>query len=77
MIRTSFRLPTKMIERLDALIPTFSSRAAKATRADVLRILIQDALPLAEAEAKEQPPRPGGASRLVKHTPRPRVKRSR
>jgi hypothetical protein len=76
VIRTSFRLPTDVIERLDALAPSFSSRAAKATRADVLRILITDALKIVEAAARENP---GAVFTGIKATAttQPKPKRSR
>ena len=51
----SVRLTGARIARVDALIPKFSTKYKKVTRSDVMRALIDDALPRFEGEADQKP----------------------
>ena len=51
----SVRLANERIGRVDALIPKFSTKYKKVTRSDVMRALIDDALPRFEGEADQKP----------------------
>ena len=51
----SVRLINGRIDRVDALIPWFSTKYKTVTRSDVLRALIDNALPRFEAEANQKP----------------------
>lgn len=54
MIRTSFRLPIATIQRLDAIAAELQKRhIGKITRADVLRMLIQNGLTHLEPPGKK------------------------
>jgi len=76
--RVSVRLEPELIDRMDALIPQLSSQWLPATRTDVMRVLVLDALerfertqrgtksaPRATAEAK--------SARAKKKTPKKRA----
>lgn len=63
MIRTSFRLALDTIRRLDAIAAALRKRqVGNVTRADVLRMLLESGLDLAERRvkrgAKRRKPRP-------------------
>ena len=76
MIRASFRLPPDLIERIDALKPNYSTRAHEATRAEVLRVLLDEALDYTEAQVREKPGAFLGGPKRAAAMRRP-VKRSR
>ena len=50
----SVRLAGEELERIDALIDSFSSDWRKSTRSDVLRVLILRSLPTLEAEVAQK-----------------------
>lgn len=51
----SVRLESEQIDRVDALIPRFSTEYKTVKRSDVLRALIHDALIRFEREASQEP----------------------
>ena len=51
----SVRLINGRIDRVDALIPWFSTKYKKVTRSDVMRALLDYALPRFEGEANQKP----------------------
>lgn len=51
-IHVAVRLEPDQIARVDALLPTFTTRWRKATRSEVLRALILESLERTEAEQK-------------------------
>lgn len=56
MIRTSFRLPLPLIQRLDAIAADLRKRQiGKVSRADVLRMLIETGLEHVERQPKRTP----------------------
>ncbi len=54
--QVSVRLDGETLARVDALAPAFSKEWRRATRSDVLRILILDALPRFEQAGGPAPP---------------------
>ena len=51
----SVRLSNERIARVDALIPRFSTEWVTVTRSDVMRALLDYALPRFEGEANQKP----------------------
>lgn len=59
MIRTSFRLASVTLRRLDAITKALRKRqVGNVTRADVVRMLIESGLAQLERQAKQKAPRP-------------------
>jgi predicted DNA-binding protein len=55
VIRTSFRLSTDLLRRLDAIADLLSKRqVGKVTRADVLRLLLEKGLTLKERSLRRE-----------------------
>lgn len=59
----SVRLGPELVARVEAQIPTFSTRWRKATTSDVLRAIIITGLERLEAEQKATKPRKRGGAR--------------
>jgi hypothetical protein len=57
----AFRVNDATQARIDALIPYFSSPWHRATRSDVVRALVAEALPIVERAAKAKSAKKGGA----------------
>jgi hypothetical protein len=60
LLHVAVRLDRPTIDRIDALLPTMSAPWHRATRSDVLRALVHEALPGLEARPASLPRRKGG-----------------
>jgi hypothetical protein len=62
----SVRLDPEILARVDALAPAFSTEWHAATRSDIVRALILDALPRFEKGGPAQPSGPEGKPRRAR-----------